>query len=173
MNQNFMFPTKPARFLSAWNIGRWLMVMGLYALDQATKWLVMMHLDPYTSHPVIPGFFDLVFVGNTGAAFGSFRNSNTAFIVISTVTLAALVFFQWRRLFRDRMSQTGAALLMAGILGNLTDRIRHHHVIDFLDFHAGGHHWPAFNVADSCICVAVGIFFIASFREERKKGAQT
>ena len=77
-----------------------------------------------------------------------------------------------RGLFRDRLSRLGWALLIAGILGNLTDRLWHGFVVDFLlfDLHIPfAHPWPAFNVADSCICVATGLFVIQSFREQKEQ----
>jgi signal peptidase II len=143
----------------------------LYALDQLTKWLVVKNIGLGSGFPVIRGFFDLVYLTNTGAAFSAFSNNNTFFILLSTVVLAALGFFHRRGAFAGKLLQSGLALLVAGILGNLTDRILHGHVIDFLlfDLHVKyANPWPAFNVADSCICVAAGLFVIASFREERK-----
>jgi signal peptidase II len=153
------------------------LTLPLYALDQLTKWLVVRNIEPGFDHPLvmIPGFFDLVNVTNTGAAFSVFSNNNVFFILLSAIVLVALVFFYSRGAFNGKMLRTGFALLMAGILGNLTDRILHSHVIDFLvfDFHVKfADPWPAFNVADSCICVAAGIFIITSFRDEKKRAPQ-
>jgi signal peptidase II len=143
----------------------------LYALDQLTKWLVARHIEfEGEPHWIIPDFFALVHYGNTGAAFSSFSNSNAAFIVLSLVTLCVLSFYAWRGRFKERWMQTGVALLTAGVLGNLTDRLAHRHVIDFLlfDLHVPfAHPWPAFNVADSCICTAAGLFILASFFEKK------
>jgi signal peptidase II len=139
----------------------------LYALDQLTKWLVLRRIELNDSHPVIRGFFDLVHVHNTGAAFGSFHNSNLLFTLLSFVTLCVLAVCAWRGLFYERWTRLGVALLSAGVLGNLTDRLLRHHVVDFLDFYVGDHHWPAFNVADSCICVAAAIFILSSLREKQ------
>ena len=114
---------------------------------------------------MISGFFHLVNVTNTGAAFGSFRNNNTFFIVISSVALLIVVVFLLRRRSRDVWRDVSLALLLAGILGNLTDRLLYGHVIDFLlfDLHIPyAHPWPAFNVADSCISIAVVLFIIQS-----------
>ena len=114
---------------------------------------------------MISGFFHLVNVTNTGAAFGSFRNNNTFFIVISSIALLIVVVFLLRRRSRDVWRDVSLALLLAGILGNLTDRLLYGHVIDFLliDLHIPyAHPWPAFNVADSCISIAVVLFIIQS-----------
>ena len=137
----------------------------LYALDQWTKQLVLRSISPEEPLIVISGLFHLVNVTNTGAAFGSFRNNNTFFIVISSIALLIVVVFLLRRRSRDVWRDVSLALLLAGILGNLTDRLLYGHVIDFLlfDLHIPyAHPWPAFNVADSCISIAVVLFIIQS-----------
>ncbi len=137
----------------------------LYALDQWTKQLVLRSISLEEPLIVISGFFHLVNVTNTGAAFGSFRNNNTFFIVISSIALLIVVVFLLRRRSRDVWRDVSLALLLAGILGNLTDRLLYGHVIDFLlfDLHIPyAHPWPAFNVADSCISIAVVLFIIQS-----------
>jgi signal peptidase II len=141
----------------------------LYLLDQLTKFLVLRNLERGESHTIIPGFFDLVHVTNTGAAFGSFKENNIFFVVLSIATMLLLLILFLRGFFRPRWSCVALALLFAGIAGNLTDRLMHGHVIDFLDFYIGTAHWPAFNVADSCICAAAGIFVIESLNEKRTK----
>jgi signal peptidase II len=138
----------------------------LYALDQWTKQLVLRFISPEESRPVIPDFFNLVNVTNTGAAFGSFRNNNTFFIVISSIALVVVLVLLLRRRLPDVWRDVSLALLLAGILGNLTDRLLYGHVIDFLlfDLHIPyADPWPAFNVADSCISIAVVLFIIHSF----------
>ena len=150
----------------------------LYALDRITKYWVLHSIDPDNPVVVIPDFFHLVNITNTGAAFGSFRNNNSLFIAISGVALLfALVLlvghrhqaaeaksFWWTR---DMWRDLSLALLIAGVLGNLTDRLLYGHVIDFLLFNLHvplADPWPAFNVADSCICVAVVCFVVQSFK---------
>lgn len=155
-----------------------------YVLDRITKYWVLHSIDPDDPRKIIPNFFTLVNITNNGAAFGSFKNNNTFFVVISCLAaLLALVLL----VVQHKPTQSGAsksvwwtsnawrdvslALLLAGVLGNLTDRLLYGHVIDFLlfDLHVPfAHPWPAFNVADSCICVAVVFFMIHSFRTEKK-----
>ncbi len=146
----------------------------LYLLDRITKYWVLHSIDPDQPVVVMPGFFHLVNVTNNGAAFGSFKNNNGFFIVISCVALLfALVLLLgrhehgasdrpkslwWTRNFWRDIS---LALLLAGVLGNLTDRLLYGHA----------HPWPAFNVADSCICIAVVFFIVHSFRQEKKAPA--
>src|SRR3989440_4031607 len=142
----------------------------LYALDQWTKQLVLRFISPDEPRIVISNFFHLVNVTNTGAAFGSFRNNNTFFIAISAVAFVIVVALLVRRRSRDILRDVSLALLLAGVLGNLTDRLLYGHVIDFLlfDLHVRfAHPWPAFNVADSCISIAVVCFIIDSFWQSK------
>jgi signal peptidase II len=146
----------------------------LYALDQLTKYYVLRFIKPdQPPRLVIAGFFHLVNITNTGAAFGSFKNNNTFFIVISCLALLFVVTLLIRQRSWDVWRDVSLALLAAGVLGNLTDRILYGHVIDFLLFDFGSHvpsflhPWPAFNVADSCICLAVVCFIIHSFRQQK------
>ena len=149
-----------------------LVSLPLYVLDQVTKYLVWRHIGPGDPIAVIPGWFDLVHVTNTGAAWGMMHNSNWFFTGLSLFALVVLVVLYRQRAFEEALAQAGFFLLVPGILGNLTDRIAHGHVIDFLSFDLhvpGAHPWPSFNVADSCICVAVGLFLISSFQDMRRK----
>ncbi len=144
----------------------------LYALDQLTKYLVLQNVDPKEPHAVVEGFFHLVNITNTGAAFGSFQNNNELFIGISCVALLVVLVLLLRRGSPDKWRDVSLGLLLAGILGNLTDRLLYGHVIDFLLFDLGSaaprifHPWPAFNVADSCITIAVAFFIIHSFQSK-------
>ncbi len=141
-----------------------------YLLDQITKWLVLLYIEPGREIPVIPDVFNLVQVHNTGAAFGMLANNNAFFLGLSAVAAVALLIFWRRGAFRDRWTVLGAALLLAGILGNFTDRVRLGFVVDFLDFTLPWYgRWPSFNVADSCICVAAGLFVIASIFEKKSE----
>jgi signal peptidase II len=145
----------------------------LYAIDQLTKQLVLRFISPDGPRILIADVFSLVNVTNTGAAFGSFRGNNTFFIAISFVALVVVLGLLLRARTPDGWRDFSLALLLAGILGNLTDRLLYGHVIDFLlfDLHVPyAHPWPAFNVADSCISVAVVLFIIHSFRKQKSTG---
>lgn len=145
----------------------------LYVLDQTTKALILMNVGEDDVVPVIPGFFNLVQVHNTGAAFGMLSNNNLFFMGLSSVALIVIGFLSWRGIFRDKFSRLAVALLISGVAGNLTDRILHGYVVDFLDFILPWYgRWPAFNVADSCICVAALLFIISSFLEEKSARVQ-
>ena len=145
----------------------------LYAVDQLTKQLVLRSINPFEAYIVVPDFFTLVNVTNTGAAFGSFRGNNTFFIIISIVALVVVATLLARKRQPDPWRALSLALLLAGILGNLTDRLLYGHVIDFLLFNLHIRYadpWPAFNVADSCISIAVVLFIIHSFSKQKSAG---
>ena len=146
---------------SAWGV-----ILILAMLDQFTKILILRFIPFQESILVIPNFFSLTHVYNTGAAFGMLHDSNLFFLILATVAFVALVLM--RKHFQGGLMQTGWILLMAGIIGNVTDRLRLGHVVDFLDFQLGSYHWPSFNVADSCICVAAALFLLSSFQSPSK-----
>jgi len=145
----------------------------LYAVDQLTKQLVLRFISPYEARIIVPDFFSLVNVTNTGAAFGSFKGNNVFFILISIIALVVVTILLQRPRQRDAWRDLSLALLLAGILGNLTDRLLYGHVIDFLLFNLHVRYadpWPAFNVADSCISIAVVLFIIHSFWKQKSAG---
>ena len=147
----------------------------LYALDQWTKLMVLRSISPDEPRAVVPDFFNLVNVTNDGAAFGSFRGNNTFFIVISAIAFLVVLALLLQRRPPDVWRDASLALLLAGILGNLTDRLLYGHVIDFLlfDLHIPyAHPWPAFNVADSCISIAVVSFVLHSFWQGKRPAAR-
>jgi signal peptidase II len=149
------------------------LTLPLYALDQLTKQWILRSITLYEARSVVPDFFNLVNVPNTGAAFGSFKGNNTFFVIISLVALVIVTILLMRHWRSDPWRDVSLALLLAGILGNLTDRLLYGHVIDFLLFNLHIRYadpWPAFNVADSCISIAVVLFIIHSFRKEKSTG---
>ena len=139
-----------------------LLILIVAMFDQLTKLMVIRNIPFQDSIVVIPGFFSVTHVYNTGAAFGMMHDSNGFFIILSAVAFVGLIVM--RRHFTGYLMTAGWALLLSGILGNLTDRLRLGHVVDFLDFQFGSYHWPSFNVADSCICIAAGLFLLSSFQ---------
>ena len=152
------------------------LTLPLYALDQLTKHWVLRSINPYDARIVVPDFFHLVNVTNTGAAFGSFRGNNTFFVVISIIALVVVTILLVRRRPSDAWRDVSLALLLAGILGNLTDRLLYGHVIDFLLFNLHirfADPWPAFNIADSCISIAVVLFIVHSFGKQKSPALES
>ncbi len=144
-------------------------VSSILALDQATKALVASRLVPGESIPIVPGLFHLTLVHNTGMAFGLLSGFDvplkawllTAF---SVAALAAVLYYALRSPRGETMTHLGLTLILGGAIGNIVDRARLGYVIDFLDVFFRDTHWPAFNVADSSICVGVGLLLLDSLR---------
>jgi signal peptidase II len=150
-----------------------LYALAVVVLDQVTKWWILAGvMNPPTVIPVTP-FFNLVLVWNRGISFGVL-NQASAWVpwVLSAVALAICVgLFIWLRRVDGKLLATALGLVIGGALGNLVDRLRFGAVVDFLDVHAAGFHWPAFNVADAAITIGVGILLIDALiagRDERK-----
>ena len=137
----------------------------LLAADRATKLWAMHDLRLHGPIRVFP-FFDLSYVENTGAAFGLGHGANGVFIVISTLLIAALAGLLRRWPKDDPWLQIGGMLVLAGAFGNLYDRLFYRYVVDFLYLH----HWPVFNVADSCITVGA-VLLAWGLKDEKPAGA--
>ena len=131
--------------------------------DQLTKFWVRSSFYLHESYPVIPGFFDLTYIKNTGAAWGMFRGQNTALILLSIVMLLVLIIFRRSFLSDIKVHRWALGLMLGGIIGNLIDRVFFQFVTDFLDFYIKSHHWPAFNIADAAICSGVFLYIVSSF----------
>jgi len=132
-------------------------------LDQLTKYMVVRRFRLHESVQVIPGFFDLTYVRNPGAAFGFLAGASGVwrsvfFITVSIVALAVIVALV--RQTRDRLPLIAFALIGGGAVGNLIDRVRFGDVVDFVDWYYRSFHWPTFNIADSAISVGVGLLAI-------------
>jgi len=143
----------------------------IVALDQITKLLVDRLLPLYSVKTVVPGFFNLVHARNTGAAFSMFAGSPSALRTVLfaglTVLVVSVIVYGYSRLKReDAWTRWALALICGGALGNLVDRLRLGEVIDFLDFHVGGYHWPAFNVADSAVTVGACLLAVSLFKTQ-------
>ncbi len=146
----------------------------IYLTDQLTKLAVIRVLDYADQYIVVDGFFKFVHWGNTGAAFSMFHGNNGLLALVSLLAVVVLVLGRRHFEMDKPLGQVATGLILGGILGNLTDRLRVGHVIDFIYFHlrqrGGGEiGFPAFNVADSAICIGVGLLFLLSFTSEPAK----
>jgi signal peptidase II len=151
-------------------------------LDAWTKSLVTARIDLHETISVIPNVFQLVHVRNSGAAFGIGANAESALVPLILNLGAIGVFFvvvvyAMRTAVTDRLLQTALHLILGGAIGNLIDRFRLGYVVDFLDVFVtvGGrtHHWPAFNVADSAICVGIVLLFFDMRKKPQSEEAVT
>lgn len=145
------------------------------ALDQLTKIYIDRVMDLHTSITVIPNFFNITYMRNKGAAFSFLSNFNYRipfFILVSVIAILVILSVVYRLRPDQKFAVVSLALIFSGALGNLIDRVRMGEVIDFLDAHWYEHHWPAFNVADSAICVGVFLLAIDMYLEEKRQKKQ-
>ncbi|MBR2839218.1 MAG: signal peptidase II [Kiritimatiellae bacterium] len=151
-------------------------VLNLVLADAVAKELARGLLGPSAEGgprvvKVVPGLFDLAYVENRGCAWGLLQGRVWP---LAAFGAAALAFLVWRRkevFAPGRLAAAAEPLLYAGIVGNLVDRVFRGYVIDMLDFHWGPHHFPCFNIADSLICVAVGLLVVSSLAAPRQSPA--
>lgn len=132
------------------------------ALDQATKWLMLTGLDLANSPITVTSFFNLVLVWNRGVSFGMFNDAGVAgpWILSAVAVAVVLGLLWWLRQAESWLSTTALGLVIGGAIGNVIDRFRFGAVVDFLDVHVAGYHWPAFNVADAAICIGAGLLLL-------------
>ena len=141
--------------------------------DQISKTVVRNTMSLYESIPVIPEFFHLTYVTNDGMAFGiNFPFGIYVFSAISIIFTGFLFWYLWSIKDDEIVVRTGVALILAGAIGNLIDRIFLGEVVDFLDFMIGDFHWYVFNLADSCVTVGLGFVLYDSLIINRKKVSQ-
>ncbi len=148
-------------------------------LDQASKLVIASAMRLGQSISIVPGLFDLSYVLNPGAAFGILASRSAAFrnpffMGVSILAIGLIVYYYHRYLHQPaRLPAAALGLILGGAVGNLIDRLRVGMVIDFLDFHVAGHHWPAFNVADAAISIGVGLMLLRMLSEWRHEKALT
>lgn len=161
----------------------WILIIfsfGILILDQWTKQVVVKRLALYQKVEVIQGFFSLIHVRNTGGAFGIFGGEkgglgSVLFIVVSLMAIGTIVFLLVKIKETERLLALSFSLVLSGAVGNLIDRFRYGEVIDFLQFYLPFlpwrvfNPWPTFNVADSVICIGIGLLVIELLKQDKKK----
>lgn len=164
--------TRLSRASILWVLGVCLLVV---LLDQITKQMVLANIRHGQLIAVIPGLFNLTLHFNPGAAFGFMADLSDgwrqlALGATTAIALGFVLYFLIKEYFADRIGQTALAMILGGALGNLIDRLVIGEVVDFLDFFVSNWHWPAFNLADSAICLGVVILLIRQ-PKRRQAGA--
>lgn len=167
-----------------------IIVPAIFIIDQLTKWLILTHMEIGERIAVIPGFFDIVHFRNTGAAFGLFSGMSAEvrvpfFYVVAIIAVVVLALMYRAISDREVLMPVALSLVFGGIAGNVLDRIRLNEVVDFLSLHVGNRvfatealgrrfilplEWPAFNVADMAITMAMILIVISALR--RRKGLE-
>lgn len=145
----------------------------LVTIDQVTKFFIKHSFEIYESKEIVPGFFNLTFVLNPGAAFGILSKMNESyrqlfFIIVTTIAILAVIYLMYKE-SSHKFRVFSYSLILSGAMGNFIDRIYMGKVVDFLDFYIKNYHWPAFNIADSSITIGIILLFIdIIFNKERK-----
>jgi signal peptidase II len=156
-----------------------LLLVGLVlVLDQGTKLYIHHTFALHESRPVIADFFHLTYVRNSGAAFGLLARQNAAFLrvffpAVTVLAIVILLLYFQHTPWQHGLTLWGICLIIGGAVGNGIDRLWLGQVIDFLDFFWQTYHWPAFNVADSAICVGVGCLLLDAFFHPSRSPAVT
>lgn len=139
----------------------------LVSIDQYTKSVVLKTINLLDKHEVIPNFFYITNVRNTGAAWSILEGKQTFFIIITFIAIAVFVYLLYKDRNKSKLLTISYLLIISGAIGNLIDRITNAYVVDFLDFYIFGYDFPVFNVADSFLTIGVILIFIYSFLEYR------
>ena len=158
------------------SIGRWLwLAAAIVALDQLTKIAVERSFTYGERVPIVPGFFDLTLVYNRGAAFSFLADAagwQRWFFIGLGVVAAGFIVWLLSRHASQRLFALALALILGGAIGNVIDRFRHGHVVDFIQWHVGEHYWPAFNIADCAVvggAIGIGLFGLLSGKPKGKR----
>lgn len=158
-----------------WRVGYLIAALAVFMADQVTKAWAVRNLRLGDDRTIIRGLLDLVYTENSGIAFGQLQEGGSFgrwFLVVLAGAAACAVIYYFFRIARNDDRVLGAcALLLAGIIGNMTDRIRLGYVIDFISLHLGEYHWPTFNIADASICIGAGMMALDLIFAGRKKPA--
>jgi signal peptidase II len=169
LNKNLTLKQSGIRWL-------WLAVL-VFIIDNGTKLLVMDTMAyGWPNRIELLPFFNLLYVHNTGAAFSFLSDASGwqrwLFAVIAFGVCGLLTFWMRRTSFTNKMANIAYALIIGGALGNLFDRMYHGFVVDFLDFYYGSYHWPAFNIADSAICIGAALLIFDGFKADKKNNSE-
>jgi len=146
-------------------------ILILIFLDQVTKWWIISYImQPIKILPITP-FFNIVLTWNSGISFGIFSNQGSFSVIILSTLATLIVFFLavWLMKAENKKLIIGLICIIGGAIGNIIDRVYHGAVIDFLDFHIKSYHWPAFNVADSCIFIGATLIILDSLFPDKKE----
>ena len=161
--------------MMAWRVAYLVASFGVYMTDQVTKAWAVRALRFGHSQVVINGLLAFEYAENRGIAFGQLQEGGSFgrwfFVVLAALAAVAVLYYFWRTPGSEDRVLGACALLLAGILGNLTDRVRLGYVVDFILLHVGQYHWPTFNVADASICAGALLLVLDLFFEGRRKAA--
>lgn len=154
-----------------------LLAIAVLVVDQLSKLAVEKFTSPGSFQVLIPGLLNLVHTSNPGVAFGLFADSQAPWrapllILFSVVVIGLIIWMLWAHRSGGALGSYGLALILGGAAGNVVDRVFHHSVTDFIDFHLGTYHWYTFNVADTAIVIGAALVILELLRDGRRVGQQ-
>lgn len=144
----------------------WILLLGTFAIDQITKYIIDATMQLGQSIPVIKKFFSITAVHNTGAAWSMFEGQMVLFAIVSIIALGIMIAYFASTKQEEFITRSGLILMISGTLGNFYDRMMFQYVRDFLDFNIFGYDFPVFNVADICLCVGAGLIILTFVIEQ-------
>jgi signal peptidase II len=144
----------------------WILLLGTFAIDQITKYIIDATMQLGQSIPVIKNFFSITAVHNTGAAWSMFEGQMVLFAIVSIIALGIMIAYFASTKQEEFITRSGLILMISGTLGNFYDRMMFQYVRDFLDFNIFGYDFPVFNVADICLCVGAGLIILTFVIEQ-------
>ena len=149
-----------------------LVAFAAIVIDQVTKYVIINHVLAEYAAIIIAPFFAVVRAWNTGVSFSMFNNFgiNGVYILSGVALIIVAMLLKWLKGERNKVIQVALGMIIGGALGNVIDRIRLGAVFDFLDFYVGDYHWPAFNAADSFICIGATIIVVHGLFFNKKEG---
>ena len=145
----------------------YLIALLIIMVDQITKWLVVKYMTLGESIPIIENFLYITSHRNRGAAWGILQGQMWFFYIVTTVVIIGIVFYI-RKFSTDKLTGISLGLILGGAIGNFIDRIFRNEVVDFVHTYIFSYSFPVFNVADSALCIGVGLLVIAMFMEEKR-----
>lgn len=147
----------------------YLLAIGVIAVDQLTKWLVVTKMDLYEQIPIIDNFFYLTSHRNSGAAWGILQDQMIFFYIVTAIVVIGITYYMHKYAKDNRFLLLGLGLILGGAIGNFIDRIFYQEVVDFLDFTIIKYNYPIFNIADSALVIGVAVVVLVTFIDEFKK----
>lgn len=150
----------------------YILALFVICLDQLTKWTIVINMKIGESIPIIENFFYITSHRNRGAAWGILQGQMWFFYIVTVIVIIGIIYYIQRHVQHRRLLGVALGLMLGGAIGNFIDRLFRKEVVDFLDTYIFGYDFPIFNIADSALCIGVGLFFLQALLEHRQEKKQ-